>query len=146
MRESSEVPRHRKREVRRGGRVGEGSEDFPDSNFLPTANWVINLSLWRFICAYILVTWFSIMDFCNACLNNARKSTYFLFSEEQMKSFVIWMFILIFQITCTFNISSTTTIATTLKECILHRNPGKNPWLGYLYRERGNDTTQCLNP
>lgn len=36
MRESNEVPRHRKRKVRTGGRVGEVSEAFPDSNFLVT--------------------------------------------------------------------------------------------------------------
>lgn len=36
------------------------------------------------------------------CLSNTRNSnsTYFLFSEGQIKSLVIWMFILISQITC----------------------------------------------
>lgn len=34
MTESNEIPRHRKRKARRGGRVGKGSEAFADSNFL----------------------------------------------------------------------------------------------------------------
>lgn len=82
MRASNEVPRHRKRKVRRGGRVGEGSEAFPDSNFLLTANWVINLSLWHLICTYILKS--PGQHNVLRCMSQQwQKINCFLFSKEQ---------------------------------------------------------------
>lgn len=76
----------------------------------------------------------SITNFCSGHLSNARKSTYFLFPKEQIKSFVTWMFILIFQITCRFNVAITTKTVAILKECILHRNLRKNPSFGCMHQ------------